>query len=129
MNKRRRAIDSLLRHTCVPLLRERGFRGAHPHFRRLHGEHVDLLMFQFRRDGTSFVVEISYADPERNNVGFRPEAPAVALEVPATRERYRLGAKGRTEVDGEWLGLAHGILVSDDRHFRRLTEGKRHAAE
>jgi len=120
MSERRQIIDSVLKSTCVPLLRERGFKGSYPHFRRIQDEHLDLLMFQFRSDGSSFVVEISYADPERNNVGFRPEAPASKINVASTRERYRLGAKGRTEVDGEWLPLAHGVLSSDDRHFRRL---------
>ena len=77
-------------------------------------------MFQFRSDGSSFIVEISYADPERRNVGFRPEAPASKIDVPCTRERYRLGAMGRTDGDGEWFQLVHGIITSDDRHFRRL---------
>ena len=78
------------------------------------------MMFLFRRDGTSFVVEISYADPDRKDVGFRPEAPASKIDVACTRERYRLGAKGKTEVDGEWLQLSHGIVSSDEKHFRRL---------
>lgn len=120
MSERRQTIDSILKTTCVPLLRERGFGGSYPHFQRAHGEHLDLLMFQFRRDGTSFIVEISYADAERRNVGFRPEASASKIDVPCTRERYRLGAKGRSKVDGEWLQLSHSILVSDDRHFRGL---------
>lgn len=120
MNDRRQQIDDVLKSTCVPLLRERGFKGSYPHFRRIHGEHADLLMFQFRRDGSSFVVEISYADRERKNVGFRPEAPVSKIDVACTRERYRLGAKGGKEVDGEWLRLAHSVLSSDERHFRRL---------
>lgn len=120
MSERRKLIDGILKDTCVPFLRERGFRGSYPHLRRLHGEHIDLLMFQFRSDGTSFIVEISYADAERRNVGFRPEAPASKIDVACTRERYRLGARGRTEVDGEWFPLSHGTLVSDERHFRRL---------
>lgn len=120
MNERRKHIDTILKNTCVPLLRERGFQGSYPHFRRTTGEHVDLLMFQFRSDGSSFIVEISYADPERRNVGFRSEAPVSKIDVACTRERYRLGAKARTTVDGEWLPLSHGILTSDDLHFRRL---------
>src|SRR5690348_16882989 len=120
MNDRRQLIDGILKNTCVPLLRERGFVGSFPHFRRVNDAHLDLLMFQFRRDGTSFVVEISYADPERKNVRFRPEAPASKIDVACTRERYRLGAKDRTKVDGEWIQLAHSALTSDERHFRRL---------
>jgi hypothetical protein len=120
MSERRQRIDTILKGTCVPLLRERGFQGSYPHFRPVLGKHIDLLTFQFRSDGSSFIVEISYADPERRNVGFRTDAPVSKIDVACTSERYRLGAKARTTLDGEWLPLSHGILTSDDRHFRRL---------
>jgi Domain of unknown function (DUF4304) len=120
MNEKRRAMDEALKKVSVPLLRDRGFKGAFPHLYREVGSHVDLLMFQFRLDGSSFVVEISYADPDRRNVSFRPETTVKKLQVPATRDRYRLGFKGRTVVDGEWLQLDHGLLTTQARHFNRL---------
>jgi hypothetical protein len=120
MSERRRAMDSALKEISVSLLRRRGFKGAYPHLYREVQNHIDLLMFQFRRDGSSFIVEIAYADPERKNVAFRPETPVGKLQVPSTRERYRLGAGGRSDVDGEWLRLDHGLLTTRARHFKRL---------
>jgi hypothetical protein len=113
-------MDGTLKTISVPLLRERGFKGTYPHFYRVIGSHVDLLMFQFRLDGSSFVVEISYADPDRNNVGFRPETPVKQLQVSATRKRCRLGAKGQSGVDGTWFPLDHGPLTTQATHFKRL---------
>jgi len=120
MGERRRAMDDILKTISVPLLRERGFKGSYPHFHRLVGDHVDLLMFQFRSDGSSFVVEISYADPDRKNVSFWPETPAKELQVSATRKRCRLGAKGQSGVDGTWFPLDYGPLTTQARHFKRL---------
>jgi Domain of unknown function (DUF4304) len=59
MSERRRDIDAVLRGITVPLLRGMGFKGTFPHFYRSIGNHVDLLSFQFRLDGSSFVVEMN----------------------------------------------------------------------
>ena len=120
MNERRRAVDASLKRFTVPLLRERGFKGSYPHFYRNLDDHVDLLTFQFRLDGSSFVVEISYADAERSNVTFRPETPVEKLQASATRKRYRLGSREKRGPDGEWLQLSHGPLTTDARHFSKL---------
>jgi hypothetical protein len=120
MNDRRQAIDASLKINTVPLLRERGFKGSFPHFYREIDGHVDLLMFQFRLDGSSFVVEISYADPDRKNIYFRPEAATSKLQVSAATKRYRLGSARKRKVDGEWLSLDCGPLTSQARHFQKL---------
>ena len=98
-----------------------GFKGSFPHFYRQVGDHVDLLMFQFRLDGSSFIVEISYADRERKNVYFRPETPLAKLQVPSTTKRYRLGKQ--PGGDGKWFELAHGGLTTQARHFRKIALG------
>ena len=118
MNERRRELQEMLKTLSVPLLRELGFKGSFPHFYRPVGEHVDLLMFQFRLDGSSFIVEISYADPERKNVYFRPETPLKRLQVPSTTQRHRLGQ--RSGGDGTWFELEHGPLMTQSRHFKKI---------
>ena len=119
MNERRREIEAVLKNTCVPLLREFGFKGSFPHFHRSVGEHVDLLTFQFRLDGSSFIVEISYADPTRKNVCFRPETPVAKLRASATTKRHRLG-KTEPSGDGRWFELDHGFLTTQASHFLKL---------
>jgi Domain of unknown function (DUF4304) len=120
MNDRRRAIDASLKANTIPLLREHGFKGSFPHFYRETDGHVDLLMFQFRLDGSSLVVEISYADPDRKNIYFRPDTPTAKLQVSAATKRYRLGSAHKREVDGEWLSLDCGPLTSQAHHFQKL---------
>jgi len=122
MSDRRRAIDASLKANTVPFLRERGFKGSFPHFYREIAGHVDLLMFQFRLDGSSFIVEISYADPDRTNIYFRPETPTAKLQVSAATNRYRLGSARKQQVDGEWLSLDCRGLASQAGHFQRLAQ-------
>jgi hypothetical protein len=52
-------MDLALKATVVPLLRERGFTGSYPYFRRLHSTHVEILTFQFDVNGGGFQIEIS----------------------------------------------------------------------
>ena len=49
-----------LKEIVVPTLRDMGFRGSFPHFRRQRDEQMDLLTFQFSQWGGSFVVEIAH---------------------------------------------------------------------
>jgi hypothetical protein len=42
---------SSLKSIFVPALRERGFKGSLPHFRRLMSDRIDLLTIQFDRRG------------------------------------------------------------------------------
>jgi hypothetical protein len=48
-----------LKEIVVTRLREQGFKGSFPHFRRLGKEKIDLLTFQFDPWGGGFVIEIS----------------------------------------------------------------------
>jgi Domain of unknown function (DUF4304) len=59
MNGSRTAMEQALKSTVVPWLRERGFKGSLPHFRRNGDAAIDLLTFQFDRHGGAFVVEVA----------------------------------------------------------------------
>lgn len=51
-------MDAALKSGVVPLLRERGYNGSYPHFRRALPDRIDLVTFQFDRHGGGFVVEM-----------------------------------------------------------------------
>src|SRR4051812_31037099 len=51
-------MKAALKTAVVPHLRERGFSGSFPHFRRCGSSGIDLLTFQFDRWGGGFVIEI-----------------------------------------------------------------------
>ncbi len=55
----RELMDVALKATVVPVLRESGFTGSYPHFRRAHVTHLDLLTFQFDVNGGGFLIEIA----------------------------------------------------------------------
>ncbi len=52
-----------LKEVVVIKLREKGFKGSFPHFRRPSTEKIDLLTFQFDKWGGGFVIEISKCSP------------------------------------------------------------------
>lgn len=97
-------MNAALNDSVVPVLREMGFKGSLPHFRRERDEHIDLLTVQYNKYGGSFLVEISFADPARENVYLYRDTPANKLRVAQTRERFRLGADH--ENWGVWLAFS-----------------------
>jgi hypothetical protein len=85
----------------VPELRELGFKGSVPHLYRERAKHVDLLCLQFSSAGGSFVLELSYADPNRENIYIDKELPPNKLRVSQATRRLRLGAE--TESHDFWF--------------------------
>ena len=57
--EKRDKMDTTIKEIVVPFLRERGFKGSYPHFRRENGVNLNLLTFQFGLSAPQFVVEIS----------------------------------------------------------------------
>jgi len=55
----RELMDLALKAVVVPVLRERGFTGLYPFFRRMHTTYVELLTFQFDVNGGGFVIDRS----------------------------------------------------------------------
>jgi len=59
MKELRNGLEAELKSKVVPVLREMGFKGSMPHFRRVTSSAIELLTFQFDRNGGGFVIEIS----------------------------------------------------------------------
>ena len=53
-----------LKTRLLPALRDRGFKGRFPHFRRAGPDRIDFVMIQFRREGGSFTINIGQSGPE-----------------------------------------------------------------
>src|SRR5262245_45961249 len=60
-SERTSQMKAALKSHVVPRLRESGFKGTFPHFRRRRAERLDLLMFQFSLYGPTVYVEIGTA--------------------------------------------------------------------
>ena len=89
----RKAMERALKDGCVPELRRAGFRGEFPNFYRESEGFIALVNFQFYSAGGSFCVNLSFADPERTNIFFRPETQPSKLKVSQANERIRLGSR------------------------------------
>jgi hypothetical protein len=59
--EKRKQMDKDIKAKIVPLLRDKGFKGSFPHFRRIHEKAIDVLSFQFSQWGPQFYVEIASA--------------------------------------------------------------------
>jgi Domain of unknown function (DUF4304) len=94
MSTDRLTMVKALKEICVPLLKERGFKGRFPTMYRDTDGFVSLINFQFFSSGGSFCVNLSFADKQRENVYPRPETEPKNLKVSQTRVRARLGAPG-----------------------------------
>ena len=81
MTEQRERMMSAFKTRFVPALRERGFVGSFPHFRRLLPERVDYLMVQFYSVGGSFVVEIGRTGPQGFTDGPWKELPVDKINV------------------------------------------------
>src|SRR5688572_16636641 len=57
-------MNAALQVLVVPRLRELGFRGSLPDFRRDCGTHWDLLNFTFHRDGGALVLTLARCLPD-----------------------------------------------------------------
>ena len=85
----------------VPLLRARHFKGSFPHFRRIKETQIDLLTFQFDRNGGGFVIEISKCPPDGITTAWGEDIPGTKVTAwdthPNDRLRLQPGHDGTTK--------------------------------
>jgi hypothetical protein len=84
-------MNRALKEVAVPALRALGFKGSLPHLHRQRADGYDLLSFQFRSDGGSFVVEVGRVGLAGILFAGRT-IPANKLNTTYLEHRHRLGA-------------------------------------
>jgi hypothetical protein len=94
-----------LKEIVVPTLRDMGFRGSFPHFRRQRDEQLDLLAFQFSQWGGSFVVEIAYCPASASTLkaGEFVAADRARVHHQDFRSRLRLGVRPPPNDCDHWF--------------------------
>ena len=102
------AMIASLKKTFVPALRERGFKGSFPHFRRPGVNCIDLLTVQFDKRGGGFVVEISRCSPEGITTHWGKHVPPdkVTAWDMFPKDRLRLGV--RKPGEDHWFRFDDG---------------------
>jgi len=98
----RAALESALREIVIPDLRQRGFRGSFPHFRRRLPSRIDLLTFQFALSGGSFVIEVAQCGPTGVTHSWKEVGPdkVTAWDLAV---RLRLGSKPNQGQHDHWF--------------------------
>ncbi len=81
MSESRDKMISALKQIVIPTLRDMGFRGSFPHFRREQDGQLDLLMFRFATWGGSFVVDLGYCPPSGYTSRFGKHYPPLKVRV------------------------------------------------
>ncbi len=94
MHPVREKMNRALKAIAVVKLRQLGFKGSFPHFRRIYQEHADLAVFQFNKYGGSFVVEIASLTTEQVAAHWKADLSLNNATVYDANKRHRLGAVG-----------------------------------
>ena len=94
MSKERDEMIATLKELVVPVLKEGGFKGSFPHFRRLCANKIDLLTFQFDRWGGGFLVEVAACQPEGVTHSWGEKVVPGKVTAWDVNQRLRLGSKG-----------------------------------
>ena len=106
----RELMDAALKSSVVPVLRESGFKGSFPHFRRSRGGALDLLTFQFDRSGGGFVIEAARAPEQGINTHWGKYIPGSKLTAwdvhPDARKRFKPRDGSGTD---SWFRYEHGV--------------------
>lgn len=98
MNKQRDKMNSALKENVVPKLREKGFKGSLPHFRRILDKEVHLLTFQFDRNGGGFVIELAKTENKTFESPSGVKIQPNKLTAHDLNERIRIHPKGISET-------------------------------
>lgn len=119
-NNIRASMDAALKEIVLPVLRNLGFKGSFPHFRRFNERSVDLLTFQFEKWRGGFIVEIACGSIDGFTTPWGAHIPAKKLTAqdlhPNDRKRIQPHEGGGTENwfrfdDGNVSRLAQEFLA------------------
>ena len=113
----RKNMNQAIKEVIVPVLREQGFKGSFPHFRRKNNNNIDLLTFQFNRYGGSFVVELAVCPLDGVTMSWGEKVPPNKVTAHDVNERYRLGAKTKNDP-GIWFDFENAKTKED---FEQIT--------
>lgn len=102
MSDQRDRMIETLKEYVIPILREKGFKGSFPHFRRLTETAIHLLTFQFDKWGGGFIIEIAVCSPKGFQTHWGKSIEPAKVRAWDINHRLRLGAPDENS-DGHWF--------------------------
>lgn len=112
-SKQRKSMDTALKQVVVPFLREQGFKGSYPHFRRINENNIDLLTFEFNKWGGSFAVELGICPKDGVLSWEGDKIPLNKINVYDVEDRLRLGNKTFADGNGIWFDFENAVTEED----------------
>ncbi len=104
-------MDNTIKEITVPFLREQGFKGSLPHFRRLQRDRINLLTFQFNLHDSKFVVEISNCSYKGILTSWGKLIKPAQYTAHDMNRRLRLGS---VKNSGDyWFDFSNPMLFTD----------------
>lgn len=91
--EKRQEIDKALKEIVVHFLREKGFKGSMPHFRRQQSDRINLLTFQHSLYDTKFVIEIANCTVDGVTTSWEKQIPKNKVTAHDMGYRMRLGSE------------------------------------
>jgi len=91
--EKRQKIDQAIKDITIPFLRDKGFKGSLPHFRRQQSDGINLLTFQHSLYDSKFVVEIANCPAEGITTHWGKEIPKNKVTAHDMGESLRLGSE------------------------------------
>ncbi|MFS0636958.1 DUF4304 domain-containing protein [Mesobacillus foraminis] len=109
----RKLMDTALKEIVIPILREHGFKGSIPHFRRVNETNIELITFQFNKWGGSFAVELAACPKEGTTMSWGEKIPPNKVTAHHINERFRLGA---TSLEDEGIWFSYEKARTDEEY-------------
>jgi hypothetical protein len=105
MYEARKKMNKALTATVIPKLREIGFKGSFPHFRRVTQIEVHLITFQFDRNGGGFVIEIAKSPNQPFKTSWGAIIEPNKLTAHDLNKRTRIHPKGllKNSATDDWF--------------------------
>ncbi|WP_010252792.1 DUF4304 domain-containing protein [Acetivibrio cellulolyticus] len=114
----RKEMIKYLKDEVVPVLRNKGFKGTFPHFRRPTETHIDLMTFQFDKWGGGFVIELAVCPLTGVTLYWGKQIAPSKVTAHDVNKRYRLGSSNLNS--DYWFRYDEGVLFGNK--FLKVTK-------
>ncbi|MFM1873468.1 MAG: hypothetical protein RL398_2890 [Planctomycetota bacterium] len=115
-------MEKAIGEVVVPFLRDRGFKGSLPHFRRIGASRIDLISFQTYSSGGSFAVNLATCPADGVVHPWGKVVPPGKVTAYDVMPRRRLGGLGHGDY---WFVYGkpnyesgHELVESPERYAR-----------
>jgi hypothetical protein len=121
-NSTRNEMIKYLSELVIPLLREKGFKGSFPHFRRITKERINLLTFQFDRSGGAFVIEIANCQPEgfETSWGAKIEPNKLTAHDMFNRKRIQANMNTQSSLTADWFRYDQQYFLGFGNIYKKI---------